>query len=83
MMQIDHDPNGTLAAMADLIPEGALPSHALRVVAYLDEDGDEMYSIAHEGRANLSSWLGLAELFKENMLAEFQGYRMKDDDEET
>ncbi len=69
----------TFEATADLIEGEGIPTHAFRVVFYLDADGDEVYSFAHEGEANLSSWLGALELLREDILAEFRGQRLEAD----
>jgi len=72
----------TFEATADLVPEGGVATHALRVVVYVDDSGKEMYSYGHEGEANLSSWVGLFELLKEDVIADFRGNRVRDEEDE-
>lgn len=80
-MKTEHDPDGTFAACESLLSEdeGAVPTHALRVVFFLDQDGDEMYHFAHEGQATLSTWLGSLELLKEDLITELRGTRNEED----
>ena len=67
----------TFEATADLLEGNGIATHALRVVFYLDENGDEVYSFAHEGEANLSSWLGALELLREDIISAFRGKRVE------
>ena len=72
----------TFEATADLLPEGGTATHAIRIVFYLDSDGEERYSFAHEGAALLSSWLGCLELAKEDIIAEIRQDRLREDGED-
>ena len=72
----------TFEATADLVPEGAVATHAFRVVFFVDDSGEEMYSFGHEGEANFSSWLGALEVLKEDMIADFRGHRVRDEEED-
>jgi hypothetical protein len=62
----------SLEATADLVPEGATATHAFRIVFFIAEDGDEQFSFAHAGSANLSTWLGGLELVKDLLLSELR-----------
>lgn len=72
----------TLDATADLVPEGAIATHALRIVFFIEPDGEECYTVDHEGDATLGAWLGACELAKEEILSQFRGPRIGDDEED-
>lgn len=52
------------------LPAGAMPQHALGIVAFFDERGETRYSFTLEGSSSLSSILGLLELVKARVLRE-------------
>ena len=48
----------TASALCD-IPEGGIPLSGVTVIAYLDEDGENMFAFATHGDALRSSVIGL------------------------
>ena len=55
------------ALFEDLIPEDNLPIVGLRMVLYVDEEGDLVYNWESEGNPEVTSILGLIELVKNSM----------------
>lgn len=52
------------------LPDGAIPEHALAIVAFMGPEGESKYVFRLEGNASLASILGLIEIVKMRMLSE-------------
>jgi hypothetical protein len=50
------------------VPEGAVPIASVAVVEYLDTDGNTRFGIEHHGDVPLSTFVGLMELAKVDMV---------------
>lgn len=57
-------------AVADLVPDNGTPYIEIRAVEYLDSDGKAHFSVSHRGDVPLSSFIGLLELAKQEVLKE-------------
>lgn len=45
----------------DLVPEGCIPIQGVRIVRYMDEDGDECIAFDRDGHVNVYTFLALIE----------------------
>jgi hypothetical protein len=48
----------------DLLPEGCLPIASIRIMAYVDPEGDNAYMMSWEGEVPISTFLGFLEMAK-------------------
>lgn len=60
--------SGTLAEASLELPDGAVVSHGIFMVAYFDDQGQEMYCYGGQGESSIGATLGLIELVKGRML---------------
>lgn len=51
-----------------VLPDGAIPNGEVAVLSYLDVDGELCYAVWNDGLLPLSSYLGLLELAKNDLI---------------
>jgi hypothetical protein len=58
------------SGVADLIPDGAVPIHSVRIVEFLDEEGEPQLRFKVDGDVRLATTIGVLAIVQDSYVTE-------------
>lgn len=68
LLDMNSGSNQNFDRYQDMMPEGAIPLHGLRMVAFLNSEGVICYRFRHAGDVAITQIVGLLEMVKADIL---------------